>query len=181
MFTSDDETLLLSLAHQAIIAHIDGKLPLSPPPHSPLLEAKRGCFVCIKRQKNLRGCLGVFTSDKPLIVLVPELAIAAANHDPRFHPVTILEAAELQVEISILSPLKPVHETEEIEVGRHGIYIVQGGKSGVLLPQVATEQGWDRETFLQQTCIKAGLPFDAWEKGASISSFTAHIFGDPSP
>ena len=105
------------------------------------------------------------------------MAIAAAFHDPRFSPLQQQEWPDIEVEISILSPLREIHDMKEIEVGRHGLYILQGGQSGLLLPQVATDHQWDRLTFLRQTCQKAGLPSDAWQdKQAKIFIFSADIF-----
>jgi AmmeMemoRadiSam system protein A len=113
----------------------------------------------------------------PLERTVRETARAAAFDDPRFAPVTLDQARELQVSLSVLSPLKPI-PPEDVEVGRHGLLISQGFRRGLLLPQVPTEHGWDRDTFLEQTCRKAGLPTDAWRKGATVEAFTAEVFGD---
>jgi AmmeMemoRadiSam system protein A len=110
---------------------------------------------------------------------VIDTARAAAFEDTRFCPVTIEEARNLEVELSILSPPRPI-APEEIEIGRHGLLISMGGHRGLLLPQVPMERGWDRVTFLEQTCRKAGLPSDAWQKGAVIEAFTAEVFGDKS-
>ena len=103
--------------------------------------------------------------------------MSAAFHDPRFLPVTAEEAPELQVEISVLSPLRPV-APQEVVVGRHGLVVSHGSRRGLLLPQVAVEQEWDATTFLEQTCLKAGLPADAWKQGATLQAFTAEVFGD---
>jgi AmmeMemoRadiSam system protein A len=108
---------------------------------------------------------------------VAETARAAAFEDTRFHPVTLEEAAQLEIELSILSPPQPIR-AEDVEVGRHGLLISMSGLRGLLLPQVPVEHHWDRATFLGQTCRKAGLPLDAWQKGARVEAFTAEIFGD---
>ena len=113
----------------------------------------------------------------PLYRAVAETARAAAFEDSRFLPVTKEEAPRLEVSLSVLSGLFPIHP-EAVEVGRHGLVISQGGRRGLLLPQVPTENGWDRETFLEQSCRKAGLPGDAWRKGAGIEAFTAEVFSD---
>ncbi len=108
-----------------------------------------------------------------------ETARAAAFDDNRFSPVTPEEATHLEIELSILSPAQPIR-SEEVEVGRHGLVISSHGRRGLLLPQVPVERGWDRTIFLEQTCRKAGLPADAWQKGATIEAFTAEVFGDNS-
>jgi AmmeMemoRadiSam system protein A len=114
---------------------------------------------------------------KPLCQTIKEMAVAAAFHDPRFKPVTEVELPDLEIEISILTPMKRIKDVEEIEVGKHGILIEKGYKSGLLLPQVATEYGWDRETFLEHCCLKAGLARDAWKDGKTrICTFSAEVF-----
>jgi uncharacterized protein len=129
------------------------------------------------RQLQLRGCVGYATPVAPLYRAVAETARAAAFEDSRFLPVTKGEAPRLEVSLSVLSRLVAVHP-DAVELGRHGLVISQGGHRGLLLPQVPTENDWDRETFLEQTCRKAGLPEDAWRKGASIEAFTAEVFSD---
>jgi len=127
----------------------------------------------------LRGCVGYVLPTCALYRAVAETARAAAFDDNRFPPVTREEAAHLEIELSILSPAQPI-QAEELEVGRHGLLVSWHGRRGLLLPQVPTERGWDRTTFLEQTCRKAGLPLDAWQKGASLEAFTAEVFGDNS-
>ena len=137
----------------------------------------RGAFVSLHRQGQLRGCIGYLEAVKPLGQTVREMAAAAAFHDPRFRPLGKEELADLEVEISVLSPMRLIKNIDEIQVGTHGLYIVQGPCRGLLLPQVATEYKWDRLTFLQQTCGKAGLPPDAWkDPDTKIYLFTAEIF-----
>ena len=144
---------------------------------SPVLKEKRGAFVTITRKGQLRGCIGYVQPYKSLFRTVEEMAAQAAFHDPRFEPVTEKELADLEIEISALTPLRRVADVEEIEVGKHGILIEKGFHSGLLLPQVAAENGWDRETFLEHTCLKAGLPRDAWKaEDTVISIFSADIF-----
>ncbi len=142
------------------------------------LDACRGAFVTIHRRGELRGCLGRIEADLPLAGVVAELAASVSDSDPRFEPVDPLELAEIDIEISVLTPMIEVSSIEEIEVGRHGLLIEQGLCHGLLLPQVATEHGWDRETFLGHACQKAGLPFDAWRNGARVLVFEAQIFGE---
>jgi uncharacterized protein len=142
-------------------------------------EAPGGCFVSLHTKSGeLRGCIGTFTSDGPLWHAVRDMAIAAASRDPRFPSLTRAELDGCHIEISVLSPLRTA-SAAEIEVGRHGICIERGYQRGVLLPQVAVEYGWDRDTFLEHTCMKAGLPREAWrEPGTKIEIFSAEIFGD---
>jgi uncharacterized protein len=142
------------------------------------LDDTAGCFVTIKMHENLRGCIGCFTSEKPLWQTVQEFSIAAASRDPRFYPLHPDELDDITIEISVLSSLKKIESINEIQVGTHGLYIEKNMYRGVLLPQVATEYGWDTSTFLKQTCLKAGLEPDAWESGADIYIFSAQIFGE---
>jgi len=144
---------------------------------SPMLEENRGAFVTINKKGQLRGCIGYIEGHGSLYKTIEEMAEAAAFRDPRFSPVKEKELPELEIEISVLTPLKKITDVNEIEVGKHGIYIKKGWFSGLLLPQVATEYGWDRQTFLEHTCQKAGLPSSAWrEKDTEIYIFSADIF-----
>ncbi len=141
------------------------------------LNENRGAFVTLHKRGQLRGCIGHIRGDQPLYRTVAEMAEEAAFNDPRFSPVSKEELEDLDIEISALTPLERIEEVEEIEVGKHGIYIEKGFFRGLLLPQVATEHGWDRATFLEQTCYKAGLHKDAWkEKDTKIYVFSADIF-----
>jgi len=144
---------------------------------SPILKENRGAFVTLQKRGQLRGCIGYIEGHGPLHNTIKEMAEAAAFRDPRFSPVKEKELPELDIEISVLTPLKRIRDVNEIQVGTHGIYIKKGWSSGLLLPQVATEYGWDRQTFLEHTCQKAGLPSTAWkEKDAEIYIFSADIF-----
>jgi len=144
---------------------------------SPILKEKRGAFVTLTKNGMLRGCIGYIQAIKSLDTTIIEMAQAAAFRDPRFPPVTEDELDNLEIEISVLTPIREIDDINEIEVGRHGIIIERGGYSGLLLPQVATDYGWDRITFLEHTCQKAGLPTDAWKKeGTTIKIFSADIF-----
>lgn len=171
----EDRQHLLAFARETINAYVTTKAVPPLPTVSPALQEQRGCFVTIKKNGELRGCIGTFISDTPLIQTVREMAISAATRDPRFYPMKQIDIADYQVEISILSPLLRIDSVEEINVGEHGLYIEKGMARGVLLPQVATEHGWDREAFLKQTCLKAGLRPDDWRDGAEISIFGAEI------
>jgi AmmeMemoRadiSam system protein B/AmmeMemoRadiSam system protein A len=144
---------------------------------APILKESRGAFVTINKRGQLRGCIGYIEGRGPLYKTVEEMAQAAAFRDPRFNPVAEKELPDLEIEISVLTPLRRITDVNEIEVGKHGIYIKKGWYSGLLLPQVATEYGWDRKTFLEYTCQKAGLPTTAWkDKGIEIYIFSADIF-----
>ena len=144
----------------------------------PELQQENGAFVSLHKKGRLRGCIGTFTGKGPLHQTVSSMAKSAAFEDPRFPGLVERELDDIDIEISVLSPLRRIHDVKEIIVGKHGIYIISGFSRGVLLPQVATEYGWDRETFLAQTCMKAGLSTDCWKQGAEIYIFTADIFGE---
>lgn len=175
-FSAKEKQLLQEIAREAITSYVEtGKIPPREVTGSKLLE-KRGCFVCIKINGTLRGCIGNFTSEKPLYQLVQEMAVSAATRDPRFYPMKKEDLHDFDLEISVLSPLQKISSIEEIEVGVHGIYLEKNFSRGVLLPQVATEYGWDRDTFLSQTSLKAGLKADDWQEGTDIYVFSADIF-----
>ena len=175
-FSPQERTLLLQLAHESIISALETReIPLdSPIPH--LAEA-RGAFTSLYLNGELRGCVGYVLPISSVYRAVIDTARAAAFEDTRFYPVTLDEARQLKVELSILSPPRAI-SPEEVEVGRHGLLVSMAGNRGLLLPQVPTERDWDRVTFLEQTCRKAGLPSDAWQKGAVIEAFTAEVFGE---
>jgi AmmeMemoRadiSam system protein A len=146
-------------------------------PSSEKLKENCGAFVCVYKKGMLRGCIGSLEANEPLHKTVEEMAQAAAFRDPRFTPVREDELPYLELEISVLTPLRKIEDPEEIQVGLHGILIRRGMWSGLLLPQVATERNWDRWTFLQETCRKAGLPLDAWkDKEINIYVFSADVF-----
>ena len=176
-FTPEERSLLLKLAHESILSSLERReISIAPP--SPHLSEPRGAFTTIYYHGQLRGCVGYVFPIIALYQTVAETARAAAFEDTRFSPVTLAEARELKVSLSVLSPIATI-QPEEVEVGMHGLVITLGGRRGLLLPQVPLEHQWDRVTFLEQTCHKAGLPPDAWQKGASIEAFTAEVFGDP--
>jgi AmmeMemoRadiSam system protein A len=175
-YSAEERLLLLRAAHDSIEAAFRNcDIPEGAP--SAHLAEPRGAFTTLYLQGHLRGCVGYVFPVVPLYRTVIETARAAAFEDTRFYPVTAHEAPELEVHLSVLSLMQPVR-AEEVEVGRHGLLISMAGARGLLLPQVAVEQGWDRITFLQQTCGKAGLSPDAWQRGALIEVFTAEVFGD---
>jgi uncharacterized protein len=175
-FTHEERSILLALAHASIEAALE-KREISLDPPSPHLAEPRGAFTTLYFRKELHGCVGYVFPVASLYRTVAETARAAAFEDTRFPPVTREEAPELEVSLSILSALQPIRP-EGIEIGHHGLVITHQGRRGLLLPQVPVEHGWDRVTFLEQTCRKAGLPPDAWQQGATIEAFTAEVFGD---
>src|SRR5450631_2355261 len=175
-FSSEERALLLKLAHDAIASAIERR-EISLAPASPHLAEPRGVFTTLYYRGNLRGCIGQVFPLAPLYRTVVETARGAAFGDPRFAPLTNEELPEVGVSLSILSQLESIRP-EEIEIGRHGLLITLGSRRGLLLPQVPIEQEWDRITFLGQSCIKAGLPPNAWQTGAEIAAFTAEVFGD---
>lgn len=171
-----DQELLFRMARESIQACLKGKSPVSPQTTFPAFSQPCGVFVTLNRQGRLRGCIGYLEAVKPLLEAVQEMAVAAAFRDPRFPPLREEELADLELEISILSPMRQIKNIDEIQVGRDGLFLERGTSRGLLLPQVATQCGWDRLTFLRQTCCKAGLPEDAWEDPATrIYVFSADI------
>lgn len=176
-FSDQERALLLHLAHEAITTTLDGReISLAPP--SPHLAEPRGVFTTLYRRGDLRGCVGYVLPVTSLYRTVAESARGAAFDDSRFSPVTLEETPELQVSLSILSALERILP-DEVEVGRHGLVVSLGAYRGLLLPQVPVEHGWDRVTFLEQTCRKAGLALNAWQSGARLEAFTAEVFADP--
>jgi AmmeMemoRadiSam system protein A len=168
---------LLGIARRALDGYLGaGKIPLEEGARGKL-AAPGAAFVTLTKKGKLRGCIGFTEAVAPLFKVVQECAVAAATEDPRFPPVSSNELPSLRVEISVLTPLVSIR-AEEVEVGRHGLMVAQGRMRGLLLPQVPVEWGWDREAFLDQTCVKAGLPRSAWRHGATLWAFTAEVFGE---
>jgi AmmeMemoRadiSam system protein A len=175
-FSQEERTLLLRLAHESILSAVEKReIPLDPP--TAHLAEPRGVFTSLYLRGELRGCVGFVLPKESVWHAVAETARAAAFEDTRFYPVTLPEAQALDIEISILSPPQLI-SADAIEIGRHGLLITMGAQRGLLLPQVPVEHHWDRATFLEQICRKAGLPLDAWKNGAKIEAFTAEVFGD---
>ena len=175
-FTPEERTILLKLAHESILSALEHReISLDPP--SPHFLESRGAFTTIYLQGQLRGCVGYVLPVLSLYRTVAETARAAAFEDTRFSAVTLAEAPSLEVSLSILSLLKAI-KPEEVEIGIHGLLVTQDGRRGLLLPQAPVEHHWDRVTFIEQTCIKAGLPRDAYKTGATLEAFTAEVFGD---
>jgi len=175
-YSPEERLTLLRWAHESILSTI-GQREIALEPPSGHLAEPRGVFTTLYLRGGLRGCVGYPLPIAPLYRAVAESARAAAFDDTRFSPVTRDEAPQLAISLSVLSPLQPI-EPEQVEVGRHGLLISLAGRRGLLLPQVPAEHGWDRLTFLEQTCHKAGLPYNAWQGGAKLEAFTAEVFGD---
>lgn len=180
MLEKKDRQLLLKIARDTINAQLHGEKMIYPAPEMLRgISGKNGAFVTLHEKGALRGCIGNFVSEEPLYRLVSEMAKAAAFEDPRFPPVTPDEMEKIDIEISVLSPLEPCTDVNDIVVGQHGIYLMNAFRSGVLLPQVATEYGWDRYTFLDHTCMKAGMEPGCWkDPSTDIFIFSAEIFGE---
>lgn len=169
---------------RAAIARAIGAEPPSPAPQSRLPgftsapELRAGAFVTLRAGGELRGCVGYPEPSLPLVEVVERCAVSAAISDPRFPAVTPLEWDSVEVEISVLGSLEQVDDIADVQVGRDGLIVEFGDRRGLLLPQVATEWGWDARDFASQTCLKAGLPKDAWQKGAKLFKFEAEVFGE---
>ncbi len=178
MLTKEEWKYLFTLVREILKgAFSKRELEVLPSPQKdfPHLYEKRGVFVTLYLKGSLRGCIGTIFPEKPLYEEIKEVALSSAFRDPRFPPLQERELEEIEIEISLLSPLQKA-KLEEIEVGKHGIYIKKGYKRGLLLPQVATEHNWDKETFLRHTCLKAGLPSDGYlDPEVEIYVFTAEI------
>lgn len=172
---------LLKVAKETVASAVAGKAVHEPVTDDAELLAERGCFVTLKNGEELRGCIGQFEADKPLIEMVSQMAVSSSLHDPRFggNRITVNELPELDIEISVLSPMVKTDDPLSLRLGEDGIYITDGRRSGCFLPQVATETGWDVEEFLGYCCAhKAGLRADAWkDPGIEVYLFTADVFG----
>jgi hypothetical protein len=169
---------LLSLARTTLAEYLNaGTLP-EYETDDPVISRRSGAFVTLKKDGELRGCVGNLRSDTPLYRVVQEMTVSAATSDPRVPQLTLEELDLISIEISVLSPLKRITDINVIEVGKHGLAIHQAGMQGVLLPQVAIEEGWDRQAFLENVCLKAGLSYDCWQGKPNIYTFTALVFGE---
>ena len=171
---------LLLIARGAVAARLDHPLPdgTADTGDSDTLRRRAGAFVTIHLAGVLRGCIGHVEADAPVADTVRRVAVAAAREDPRFPALTRVELADVVFEVSVLGPLTELADATAIDVGRHGLVVDDGAHRGLLLPQVAVEWGWDAQTFLDQTCRKAGLPEDAWTRGARVWTFEAQVFSE---
>ena len=206
MFTDAQKRTLLEIARAAVVAQVTGAKVGSDPGRAPnrgqtpdvdfptrgqsghrgqtpdvgLHTRASGAFVTLKRNGELRGCLGTLECKRSLEEEVARLAASTSHEDPRFEPVRVGELVDLRCEVSVLGPLEPIdpRAPDAIVIGQHGLVVEQGVRRGLLLPQVATEWNWNRDEFLSHTCRKAGLPADAWQRGARVYRFDAEVFGE---
>ena len=181
VLTDDEKRELLRIARATLREYFHtGRIPPGKP-HRDSLTAEAGVFVSLHREGTLRGCIGTQQETTPLYKIVQEMTITAASRDPRFEPVDEDEVEDIEIEISVLGMAMPLGNAEDIEIGVHGLSIEHDGKRGLLLPQVATKNGWDAKGFLAEVCRKAGLADDAWNLPAAVVHvFAAQVFNDQS-
>lgn len=173
-----DRAALLGIARGAILSHL-GLAPAPSLPSSGPLAQPRGAFVTLHVDGDLRGCLGSFLPDGSLADTVAKMAVAAATRDPRFRAVGAADLPRLEVAVSALAPPRKLEDRRAVRIGKDGLVVTKGFHRGALLPRVAVEHGWDAEQFLRHTCLKAGLPPDAWEEpSALVEAFEAEEFGE---
>ncbi len=176
--TEEDKKKLLTIARETVNECIKNEKIPDFKVESEVLQKKCGAFVTLKKKNGaLRGCIGRIVAEEPLFLVIRDMAIAAATQDYRFPPVRLAEIDDIEIEISVLTPMQEVNSIDEVKVGRDGLMIRKGYMSGLLLPQVPVEQGWDKKTFLEHTCYKAGLPPDAW-KSSELWKFQAIVFSE---
>ncbi|MDR3170694.1 MAG: AmmeMemoRadiSam system protein A [Treponema sp.] len=179
--TLEEQKTLLASARETIAARLEGRQPVYPQEGVGLAQPC-GAFVTLHIGTKLRGCIGRMSAPWGLEKTVRLMAAAAAFEDPRFPPLTAEELGRCHIEISALSPMEPCADPRSVEVGVHGLYLTHQGRSGVLLPQVPVEQGWELDAYLDYICVKAGLPPQAYdEPGAQLYTFTATVFGEDAP
>jgi AmmeMemoRadiSam system protein A len=180
MLDANQRRQLLQIARDSIAAVFAGRAPeVRAEEYDEVLQRPAGAFVTLTLEGDLRGCIGSIHPVAPLAQAVSVSALNAAFRDPRFAPLSRAEFARVAIEVSVMGPIETVRKIEEIEPGRDGLIITRGRNSGLLLPQVATEFGWDRETFLRQTCVKAGLAPESWKlPDCRIERFSAEVFGE---
>jgi MEMO1 family protein len=180
---AQEKNELLTLARKSVEQAVKERAPYEPAANADdVLNQERGAFVTLRESGALRGCIGYTSAMKPLYLAVRDTATLAALRDPRFQPVSASELPRLQYEISVLSPLRRVVNIQQIKVGQHGLLMKNGTYEGLLLPQVPMEQKWDREKFLEETCVKAGVGSSCWkDENTDIFMFTAVVFGEHTP
>lgn len=176
--TTEQQKLLLGLAREAIQHYLTTGKTLKKKIKDPELVEKRGAFVTLKVNDQLRGCIGFPLPVKPLWETIRDVAVSSATQDYRFQPLSLEELSETKIEISVLTLPETVKDVKEIIVGKHGIIVSKGPYKGLLLPQVPVEWDWDRETYLSQGCLKAGLDEDEWKKDVHIEKFSAQVFSE---
>jgi len=180
MLSSQQRKKLLEIARASINTYLQTGKKMELSETDPVLKQETGAFVTLNKQGELRGCIGNLSASQPLYLTVKDMAVEAAVDDPRFPALTLSELKDLEIEISVLSPLKRVDSAEKIELGKHGVLVRKGYQSGVFLPQVATETGWSKEEFLNNLCAhKAGLAPGAWkDKNTELYIFNAEVFSE---
>jgi len=180
MLNKEQRKRLLEIARQSARTYLETNKKLQVSDRDPVLNKKMGAFVTLNENGQLRGCIGNLIGEQPLYLTVRDMSIEAAVHDPRFSPVELAELKDIEIEISVLSEMQKITNPDVIELGKHGVLIRKGFRSGVFLPQVATETGWTKDEFLSNLCThKAGLPTDCWRDGSSdIYIFTAEVFNE---
>ena len=179
MIPDHERTALLAVARGAIARSL-GAAPVASA-EACTDRHKAGAFVTLHAHGALRGCIGHIEPDDAIGRVIPRCAVSACSADSRFAAITEIELPALAIELSLLGPLVPISESTDIQIGRDGLVVELGWRRGLLLPQVATEWKWNREAFLAHTCQKAGLPRDAWQKGARLWRFEAEVFSEPGP
>jgi AmmeMemoRadiSam system protein A len=181
--TEQEKSELLALARKSVEYVVQTGDAYEPPASADaMLNQERGAFTTLTVSSALRGCIGYTSATKPLYLTVRDTATLAAMRDPRFQPVTASELPSLAYEISVLSPLRRVTDVQQIKVGEHGLLMKNGKSEGLLLPQVPVEQKWERQTFLEQTCLKARMDSNCWkDDDTDIFAFTAVVFGEHKP
>ncbi|MBU1043038.1 MAG: AmmeMemoRadiSam system protein B [Candidatus Omnitrophica bacterium] len=178
MLNSNQKKELISVARESIVNIVKSNRKQIVSSDDPELMQDKGAFVTIYKNNALRGCIGMIKSDQPLVKVVNDMAVQAATRDPRFAPVSEDELDNIELEISVISPIERITDINLIQVGKHGLIVSKGYNSGLLLPQVAAEYNWSKEEFLAETCVKAGLSKDDWKKGAEIFIFSAEVFSE---
>ena len=180
MLNTNQRKRLLEIVRKSIEAYLKTGKRLELTESDPLLLKEMGSFVTLHKHGDLRGCIGNLIGDKPLYLMARDMAVESAMNDPRFSPVQLTELENIEIEISVLSPLERINDTDKIKLGVHGVLVRRGFNSGVFLPQVAAETGWSKEEFLSNLCAhKAGLSPNAWkDKNTEIYIFTAEIFSE---
>ncbi|MCX5694526.1 MAG: AmmeMemoRadiSam system protein B [Candidatus Omnitrophica bacterium] len=180
MLTPEQKRKLLKIARESILVYLKTGKKIQINESDLLLTQKMGAFVTLNQQNGLRGCIGSLVASQSLYLTVQDMAIEAAVGDPRFSPVSLSELKDIQIEISVLSPMEKVNSAENVELGKHGVLVRRNGRSGVFLPQVATETGWSKDEFLSNLCAhKAGIAANAWkDRGTELYIFTADVFSE---
>ena len=176
--SEEEKRTLLALARESIRDHLASRKTSIPENLPARLQRQQGVFVTLRKQGQLRGCIGHMADDTPVARIVAAMALQAAFHDMRFPQVEPAELREIEIEISLLTPLRRIDGPAAVVIGRDGVLLRKAGRSAVFLPQVATEQGWDRDTMLTHLCRKAGLPPDAWQQDCELFVFQAEVFSE---